>query len=263
MTMTTNIADDRFSRNKYYRWYLSITAIPDRAEYTENHHIVPRSLGGNNASTNLVRLSARKHFLCHWLLTKFTAGNDCRKMLWALGFMTARQKKIMPSWKYQIAREASGLARKGMPSPMKGKVTSPEVREKQSLAKRGKKLTQEHVAKLIGKTKGRKYPNRKRPHDECRQKVSASLMGNKRCVGRVNSEETRRKMSAAHHANVSTLANNRSGLRGVEKRSNRYLSFTSIHKRRVYLGSFDCPAAAHFAYLVRVDTISKQCPKET
>ena len=38
--------------------------------YTERHHIVPRSLGGNNNKSNKVRLTAREHFICHLLLTK-------------------------------------------------------------------------------------------------------------------------------------------------------------------------------------------------
>jgi hypothetical protein len=38
--------------------------------YTESHHIIPRSLGGLDESSNLVELTAREHFLCHWLLVK-------------------------------------------------------------------------------------------------------------------------------------------------------------------------------------------------
>lgn len=38
--------------------------------YTENHHILPKSLGGEDKKENLVRLSAREHFICHYLLTK-------------------------------------------------------------------------------------------------------------------------------------------------------------------------------------------------
>lgn len=38
--------------------------------YTEKHHIVPRSLGGSNKTENIVKLSAREHFICHWLLVK-------------------------------------------------------------------------------------------------------------------------------------------------------------------------------------------------
>ena len=38
--------------------------------YGENHHIVPKSLGGNDDKSNLVKLTAREHFICHYLLTK-------------------------------------------------------------------------------------------------------------------------------------------------------------------------------------------------
>jgi hypothetical protein len=38
--------------------------------YTETHHILPRSLGGSDEKENLVKLSAREHFICHLLLTK-------------------------------------------------------------------------------------------------------------------------------------------------------------------------------------------------
>lgn len=36
--------------------------------YSEIHHIVPRSEGGSNSPENLVVLTAREHFICHWLL---------------------------------------------------------------------------------------------------------------------------------------------------------------------------------------------------
>jgi hypothetical protein len=38
--------------------------------YSENHHIIPRCLGGSNDANNLIKLSAREHFICHYLLAK-------------------------------------------------------------------------------------------------------------------------------------------------------------------------------------------------
>ena len=38
--------------------------------YYEKHHIIPRCLGGSNNKDNLVFLTAREHFLCHWLLSR-------------------------------------------------------------------------------------------------------------------------------------------------------------------------------------------------
>jgi len=41
--------------------------------YTETHHILPKSCGGSDDIENLVNLSAREHFVCHYLLTKIYA----------------------------------------------------------------------------------------------------------------------------------------------------------------------------------------------
>jgi|AntAceMinimDraft_13_1070369.scaffolds.fasta_scaffold37044_3 hypothetical protein len=39
-------------------------------EYTEKHHILPRCLGGSDSNDNLTKLTAREHYLAHYLLTK-------------------------------------------------------------------------------------------------------------------------------------------------------------------------------------------------
>lgn len=39
-------------------------------EYKELHHIVPLCIGGSNDNSNKVLLSARQHFIAHWLLYK-------------------------------------------------------------------------------------------------------------------------------------------------------------------------------------------------
>lgn len=36
--------------------------------YFEKHHIIPKCKGGTNESSNLVKLTLREHFICHWLL---------------------------------------------------------------------------------------------------------------------------------------------------------------------------------------------------
>lgn len=38
--------------------------------YTEMHHIIPRCLGGTDEGSNLVRMTAREHFVAHELLVK-------------------------------------------------------------------------------------------------------------------------------------------------------------------------------------------------
>jgi hypothetical protein len=98
---------------KYLRWY---DVIMERARtrtldgYSERHHILPRALGGSDDPDNLVVLTYREHFLAHWLLTKFTTGNDQRKMLHALWSMIRRSDlriHLIAKWQYPIARRAA------------------------------------------------------------------------------------------------------------------------------------------------------------
>lgn len=42
--------------------------------YKERHHIIPRSMGGSDEAENLVDLTAREHYLAHWLLWKIHGG---------------------------------------------------------------------------------------------------------------------------------------------------------------------------------------------
>jgi hypothetical protein len=63
-----------------------------KARGRECHHIIPQSLGGSNDKSNLVYLSCREHFLCHWLLVKMTEGDNYHKMLYALMGMRAENE---------------------------------------------------------------------------------------------------------------------------------------------------------------------------
>jgi hypothetical protein len=73
--------------NKYKRWYDSII---DKARariltgYSEKHHIVPKCCGGSDEYSNIVRLTAREHYICHVLLTKFYVGVERSKLFFAV-----------------------------------------------------------------------------------------------------------------------------------------------------------------------------------
>jgi len=72
----------------YYKIIESRLTYP-YSGYTETHHIVPVCLGGADTKDNLVDLSAREHFICHWLLVKMYKGNKILyyKMLKAFNMM--------------------------------------------------------------------------------------------------------------------------------------------------------------------------------
>jgi hypothetical protein len=81
--------------NKYTKLYYKITSNAKQRiteGYTELHHIIPQSMGGSNNKENLVHLTAREHFICHWLLIKMTEGEDRSKMLYALNGMKAENR---------------------------------------------------------------------------------------------------------------------------------------------------------------------------
>ena len=75
-----------FLDNKYTKWYYKLIQKSRKTEktgYTEKHHVIPKSLGGDSSEDNVVNLPARAHFIAHKLLVKMTQGLDKVKMSYA------------------------------------------------------------------------------------------------------------------------------------------------------------------------------------
>lgn len=94
----------------YDRLYRSIVenARKNLAErtgiYTEKHHIVPRSLGGKNTKDNLVRLTAREHFVCHWLLVKMQKRGTIERSKMLHAFWMMKPSPVAESPRYMNSR---------------------------------------------------------------------------------------------------------------------------------------------------------------
>ena len=74
--------------------------------YSERHHVIPKSLGGDNSRENIVTLTAREHYFCHKLLARIYGG----KMWQALFLMSHRSVTSasgvrVSSRDYSISRE--------------------------------------------------------------------------------------------------------------------------------------------------------------
>ncbi len=80
-----------FLDNKYTKLYFKLVSKEMYDGYTEKHHIIPRSLGGDNSKENIISISARYHFLCHYLLTKMVPENtkEWRSLIKAFSMMKA------------------------------------------------------------------------------------------------------------------------------------------------------------------------------
>ena len=150
--------------NKYKNWYNNLIVKSknrDIDEYTELHHIIPKSLGGSDDKDNLVELTAREHFIAHLLLTKITEGQNKQKMFTAAFNMVNMNNIKVNSRIYKMLKENhSDYMKKNNPvfdnnvknkisstlkeyyksnkNAMLGKNHSPESIKKMSLAKKGK-----------------------------------------------------------------------------------------------------------------------------
>lgn len=121
--------------------------------YGERHHVIPKSLGGNNTKENLVRLTAREHFIVHLLLVRMYPKHSIErhKMLWAVKRMrTGKPSKNTnrsdtTSRLYEYHRlEFSEMMRE----VNKTRPRTKEWRDNISAAKRGKPRTAETVEKM-------------------------------------------------------------------------------------------------------------------
>lgn len=112
--------------------------------YGEHHHIIPKSLGGTDFKENLVKLTAREHFICHLLLTKMVTGNAKRSMTFAVWSLTnldhskVKGRYKVTSHRYEILKKACAKASSDL---HKGKVVSVETKKKQSDFRKGKQST--------------------------------------------------------------------------------------------------------------------------
>ena len=222
--------------NKYTTWYKNITKNAKNRSisgYTEKHHIIPKSLGGSDSDSNIVKLTAREHFICHWLLTKTTTGTSRQKMIYALRVLRANnphqqryETKITSRVYENIKKEYSIIQSEkvaGKNNPMYGDnfYRSEEGRRNQSAevsgGKNGSKQP-EARAKISASKTGKKRPAFS---DEWKQRLSESSSGeNNSMYGKTHSEETRKKMSAkatGRKQSAETIKKKADALRGTTR----------------------------------------------
>jgi len=74
--------------------------------YVEKHHIIPKCMNGTNEPNNLVKLTAREHFLVHWLLHEmYPENSDLRYAFWSMCRNSDNQQRYKPSSRvYEYAK---------------------------------------------------------------------------------------------------------------------------------------------------------------
>lgn len=144
--------------------------------YSEQHHVVPRCLGGDDSDANTVRLTPEEHYVAHQLLVKMHPGHV--GLTWAAVNMTGTTKKmarrnklygwLRRRWADRIRVQATGRVMSPesiakMRAAKLGKKRAPhsaETRAKMSAASKGRLKSEVHRAALAAAHTGIKYQPR-------------------------------------------------------------------------------------------------------
>lgn len=116
--------------------------------YTEKHHIIPKCMGGNNDSENLVLLTMREHILAHYILTRIYPDN--------LGIVRASAAMLVKNkYRHNTSTRLAESIRENYTNHSKDfsreqlcKEFSDEHKANLSKAMKGKKLTEKTKQKL-------------------------------------------------------------------------------------------------------------------
>lgn len=237
-----------FLHNKYSKWYFNIIGSAQKRigiiGYFEKHHVVPKSLGGSNSKDNIVKLTAREHFICHWLLIKMVENTKHKYQMWnAFSCMLYRSNSNQNRYKINskvfdnIKKEGAKIKSQkfsGKNNPMYGKrgelnpnykrewsdehrknaseshtgvVRTAESKAKQSQSMRGKKQTPEHIEKrkLVG-SKNPRFGYKMTPEEIMRRTETFKKNKLKKDILKIL-DEGMVKVHDKKNANITRLAN--------------------------------------------------------
>jgi len=150
---------------RIYNELIDNARLSEYQGYVEIHHIKPRCLGGDDSPTNLVALTAREHFLAHWLLAKMHPDNDSLTYAWNMMCVGRTQSSHL--YKYareEVSRRRTGKSwgnhteetKRNMSISRRGRKLPPvstETRDKMRLSKLGHVQSASTIAKRTAKTR--------------------------------------------------------------------------------------------------------------
>jgi hypothetical protein len=163
--------------------------------YAEEHHVIPRCVGGTDEPNNLVLLTPEEHYVVHQLLVKmrrYKEHPNYNKLIFAANMMcvdsttTARRGNRRYGW---LKRRLSETIRE----TMTGRKQSAEQIEKRMAHVRGRKLSEETKRKISESKKAKKRAEFSETWKE-NMRIAQSKVSKK---GIQHTPETRAKMSAA------------------------------------------------------------------
>jgi len=186
--------------------------------YSENHHIVPKCMGGTDCKTNLVRLTPEEHYLAHQLLVKMYPEN--RKLVYAALIMCQSKEGVIRNNKlYGWIRKAVSKSRKNIPK-------SGEHKQKLRDANLGKKLSEETREKMRNKIVSQ----------EARDNISKAILGKKKPERTQEHKDNlgkalKKPKSKEGRENIGLGAIKRS-IKTIMEKKNLYISFYKMYDEK-------------------------------
>lgn len=153
--------------------------------YYERHHIIPRCIGGNDDKENLVLLTAREHFLCHWLLVYVYPNNI--KLTYAFWLMCNYKGNGIE--KYKVSSRIYEISKLSHAESLKNRIVSEETRKKLSIVNTGKAHSMETREKISSSRRGKKLSI------QHKESIRNSLIGKNK--NKIHTPETKLKWSIA------------------------------------------------------------------
>lgn len=204
--------------NQIIQKAISENRVKTKNNYYERHHIIPKSLGGSNSKDNLVLLTAKEHFICHYLLVKIHKNHTLfyQKMLRAFIMLSTKNTRqgdrYVNSRLYdKIKNECYGkngkLTKEN--ASFYGKTHSEETRTKLSESKLGElnpaygkepwnknktKYTDSRV-KAYGETLSKRIKDSPRPPLSKSTREHLSKIAKENNLGKIKTEEHKKNLS--------------------------------------------------------------------
>ena len=147
--------------------------------YTEKHHIIPKCIGGSDINVNIVKLTAREHFLCHMLLCEIYPKKH--KLKHALFLMAIGKQKVKEKT-YIIGSRVYERLRKEYSKMLTGTKQSDETKLKKSITmkKVWANKTPEEMSIIADKrTKTRMDNGGFKISEETKDKIRKATLGRK------------------------------------------------------------------------------------
>lgn len=160
-----------FNDSKYTFWYRNLM---DRARtrvlsgYVERHHVIPKALGGNDRTDNLVALTAKEHFVAHHLLTKMCVQDSHRLSMGSAFFLMHHHSTASRYYKsrtYELAKKLMAEHRmsfSGDKNPFYGRKHTDETRAKMKHKRIGRICRSDDTIYLFKHQDGRAFTGTQR-----------------------------------------------------------------------------------------------------